>query len=161
MRLSLLRSATAPDSHQDEGVHEFCFAVMPHRGHFLQSDVPRAAIGKYLSLRLLDTCVDAIIYAEFNTQTHVRYNKQSTLDGGTPAPQNKLTKHCPFSVSGALNVILDTVKRGEDDDFSSADAQKTVIVRLYEAYGGTCVSVFSCLEKKLNRFCSLCVSRTC
>lgn len=61
LRISLLRAATAPDAEQDQGecdyvfvtldcqtnsmsgVHEFSWAVLPHAGHFLQSDVPQAA----------------------------------------------------------------------------------------------------------------------
>ena len=65
LRLSLLRAATAPDAEQDQGTfcfppslnariahlsprgrigkHEFSWAVMPHVGSFLESDVPTAA----------------------------------------------------------------------------------------------------------------------
>lgn len=43
----------------------------------------------------------------------------------------------PFSVSGAHNVFLETIKRGEDDDVSATgDGSTTVVLRLYEAYGG-------------------------
>ncbi|KAF8182889.1 alpha-mannosidase [Pholiota molesta] len=42
LRISLLRSATAPDAEQDQGEHRFSWAVMPHEGHFLESDVPIA-----------------------------------------------------------------------------------------------------------------------
>lgn len=43
----------------------------------------------------------------------------------------------PFKLKGARNVFLDTMKRGEDDHFSSKSKQaQTVILRLYEAYGG-------------------------
>lgn len=39
----------------------------------------------------------------------------------------------PFTGSGARNVVIHTVKRGEDD----ADTkQKTVVLRLYEHLGG-------------------------
>ena len=38
-------------------------------------------------------------------------------------------------VHGAHNVILETVKRGDDDDVSGS-GPKTVVLRLYEAYGG-------------------------
>ena len=41
----------------------------------------------------------------------------------------------PFLVSGAHNVILETVKRGDDDDVSGS-GPKTIVLRLYEAYGG-------------------------
>ena len=44
----------------------------------------------------------------------------------------------PFSLRGAPNVFLETIKRGELDDFTSKAAghPKTVILRLYEAFGG-------------------------
>lgn len=43
----------------------------------------------------------------------------------------------PFTVEGARNVFLETVKRGENDDFKTKDAETvTVILRLYEAFGG-------------------------
>lgn len=41
----------------------------------------------------------------------------------------------PFLVSGAHNVILETIKRGDDDDVYG-HGPKTVVLRLYEAYGG-------------------------
>src|ERR1700761_710860 len=57
LRISLLRAATAPDADQDQGKcatgvchtlnfyigeHKFSWAVMPHKGSFLESDVPIA-----------------------------------------------------------------------------------------------------------------------
>jgi alpha-mannosidase len=48
----------------------------------------------------------------------------------------------PFIVEGARNVFLETVKRGEYDsldepvNFENKDAPTTVVLRLYEAYGG-------------------------
>lgn len=45
----------------------------------------------------------------------------------------------PFSVVGAPNVILETIKRGEDDfdvDPVTRKDNTTVILRLYEAFGG-------------------------
>ncbi|KAI0776540.1 glycosyl hydrolases family 38 N-terminal domain-containing protein [Trametes elegans] len=111
LRISLLRAATAPDAEQDQGQHEFSWAVAPHQGHFLESDIPIAAI-------------------LFNSPLHVRL-VESTAD----APLFK--KRPAFSIEGAPNVILETVKRGLDDDFSRHDAASpTVVLRLYEAYGG-------------------------
>lgn len=43
--------------------------------------------------------------------------------------------HAPFLVRGTHSVILETVKRGDDDDVSGSGPQ-TIILRLYEAYGG-------------------------
>ena len=46
----------------------------------------------------------------------------------------------PFIVRGAANVILETVKRGDDDVFTSDDLNSakatTIVLRLYEAFGG-------------------------
>lgn len=41
----------------------------------------------------------------------------------------------PFRLDGSPNVFLETIKRGEGD-FESKGANKTVVLRLYEAYGG-------------------------
>ncbi|KAF8064431.1 glycoside hydrolase family 38 protein [Lyophyllum atratum] len=46
------------------------------------------------------------------------------------------TLQAPFSVEGARNVFLETIKRGEDDDFCNDSGSTTVILRLYEAFGG-------------------------
>lgn len=108
LRISLLRAATAPDAEQDQGKHEFSWAVMPHVGSFLESDVPMAAF----------------IY---NSPLHVR-----TVPGqnaGYVAPP------LPFWVEGAPNIFLETIKRGEDD-FEPNASDTTVILRLYEAFGG-------------------------
>ncbi|OJT14565.1 Alpha-mannosidase [Trametes pubescens] len=117
LRISLLRAATAPDAEQDQGKHEFSWAVMPHQGHFLESDVPIAAI-------------------LFNSPLHVRL-----LEDTAEAP---LLKTKPgFSIEGAPNVVLETVKRGLDDDFSKHDTSApTVVLRLYEAYGGHAQATF-------------------
>ncbi|TFK83854.1 glycoside hydrolase family 38 protein [Polyporus arcularius HHB13444] len=109
LRISLLRAATAPDAEQDQGKHEFSWAVMPHQGHFLESDVPIAAI-------------------LFNSPIHVRL-----LEDTAEAPLLK-TKPA-FQLEGAPNVFLETVKRGLDDNFESHDSP-SVVLRLYEAYGG-------------------------
>jgi alpha-mannosidase len=44
----------------------------------------------------------------------------------------------PFRLEGSHNVFLETIKRGEHDDFSGNNAPTTIsiILRLYEAYGG-------------------------
>ena len=44
-----------------------------------------------------------------------------------------------FSLEGAPNVILDTIKRGDDDSFGLTERSSSapsIILRLYEAYGG-------------------------
>ncbi|KJA22158.1 glycoside hydrolase family 38 protein [Hypholoma sublateritium FD-334 SS-4] len=116
LRISLLRSATAPDAEQDQGEHHFSWAVMPHEGHFLESDVP---IAGYL----------------YNSPLRVR-----CLPSGAPDVVPSLKQ--PFSVEGARNVFLETVKRGEYDSFDAVanlddkGSSTTVVLRLYEAFGG-------------------------
>ncbi|KZV87865.1 glycoside hydrolase family 38 protein [Exidia glandulosa HHB12029] len=108
LRMSLLRAATAPDAEQDQGEHEFSWGILPHEGHFLQSDVPTAG---YI----------------FNSPLHLRAVADNTVTFSVA-----LTK-TPFQVSGAPNVVLETIKRGDDDD---RDGTTSVILRLYEAFGG-------------------------
>ena len=44
-------------------------------------------------------------------------------------------EHVPFAVFGRdHSVILETIKRGDLD--SDADGKRTIVLRLYEAYGG-------------------------
>ncbi|KAI0071984.1 hypothetical protein K474DRAFT_1668357 [Panus rudis PR-1116 ss-1] len=111
LRISLLRAATAPDAEQDIGTHEFSWAVLPHEGHFLQSDVPMAA---YL----------------FNSPVYVRSIQNEEA--------KSLVQAKPlFTLHGDHNVFLETIKRGEDDEFSGqAGSPPTVVLRLYEAFGG-------------------------
>ncbi|KAG8699593.1 Glycoside hydrolase, 38 vacuolar alpha mannosidase [Ceratobasidium sp. 395] len=113
MRISLLRAATSPDAEQDQGAHAFSWAVMPHVGHFLESDVPQVA------------------YA-FNSPLHLRWVPEG--DKGSSASVSGLVHRSLFGVTGAPNVILETVKRG-DDDFGDKPEQ-TIVLRLYEAFGG-------------------------
>ncbi|KAI0287851.1 glycoside hydrolase family 38 protein [Russula brevipes] len=110
LRISLLRAATAPDADQDQGKHEFSWAVLPHRGHFLQAHVPVAA---YL----------------FNSPLHVRcIPKGGAVAATAPRP--------PFVVFGTdYSVVLETIKRG-DLDSDGANGPRTIVLRLYEAYGG-------------------------
>ncbi|KZT66211.1 glycoside hydrolase family 38 protein [Daedalea quercina L-15889] len=108
LRISLLRAATAPDENQDQGLHEFSWAVMPHAGHFLESDVPQAA-------------------QLFNSPLHMRFV-------GNDATRPSMLS--PFAVEGARNVFLETVKRGLDDNFESKSGPVTVVLRIYEAFGG-------------------------
>jgi alpha-mannosidase len=44
MRISLLRSPTAPDPIQDQGEHEFSFGIIPHEGRLVESGVYKRAL---------------------------------------------------------------------------------------------------------------------
>ncbi|CED85351.1 glycoside hydrolase family 38 protein [Phaffia rhodozyma] len=118
MRLSLLRSSTAPDAEQDQGAHQFSFGIYPHTGSFLESDLPRVA-------------------AAFNSSLHLRYIPD-TLAAMKTITTSSLNFN--FAVDGGRNVLAETIKRAENDKFSSekgvGKGEKNVIVRLYEAFGG-------------------------
>lgn len=43
MRLSLLRSPTEPDPKADQGTQEMSWAIYPHLGTLVESDVPQVA----------------------------------------------------------------------------------------------------------------------
>ncbi|KAJ2161882.1 Glycoside hydrolase, 38 vacuolar alpha mannosidase, partial [Coemansia sp. RSA 552] len=104
MSLSLLRAPKGPDEECDMGRHSFRYAVYPHAGTFAESNVVQEAYQFNVPLVQLPT-------------------------GGHGAVRLADLERPFFSVSGARNVVLDTVKRAEDDENS-------YIVRLYEAYGG-------------------------
>jgi alpha-mannosidase len=65
----------------------------------------------------------------FNTPMHLRRV-------GADVAAQWISTRGPFQIRNGRNVILDTVKRGDDDDFFNAGSGKTVVLRLYEAYGG-------------------------
>ncbi|KAH9958156.1 glycoside hydrolase family 38 protein [Russula dissimulans] len=110
LRISLLRAATAPDAEQDQGKHEFSWAVLPHRHHFLQSHVPIAA---YL----------------FNSPLYLRCKPHGSEVSAT-------VRRPPFVIFGRdPSVFLETIKRG-DLDADRADGSRTIVLRLYEALGG-------------------------
>ena len=113
MRISLLRSATVPDPEQDQGYNSFSWALLPHAAHFYDSDVPIAA-------------------HFFNSPVHVLYAPQAAPTGPLVVSEH----HGLFSVENAPNVILETIKRGDDDDHSKKAKETSVVLRLYEAYGG-------------------------
>ena len=108
---------TAPDDKCDQGTHEFSFAIAPHVGTFAESSIPQAAI-------------------IFNNPLHLR-----TRSTTSPNVSDDVAEHSRmFSLKGDRNVFLETIKRGEEDHFGcSREARghdKTVVLRIYEAYGG-------------------------
>ncbi|KAH9821763.1 family 38 glycoside hydrolase [Melampsora americana] len=116
LRLSLLRSATYPDPQQDQGHHRFSFAVLPHRTHFIESQVPQAALA-------------------FNNPLHLRFME----NGSMMKSSSILNQAFRLDGRGSKNVFLETVKRGDDDTFGfhSHHQSKSIVLRLYEAFGGS------------------------
>jgi alpha-mannosidase len=108
MRLSMLRSATAPDPDQDQGQHRFSFAIMPHPGRCEESGVIAKA-------------------RQWTNELHVRAVPKKFA-------QN-LLHHLSLSLEGRIadSIVIDAVKRGEEDESSGSNS---VIIRVYESLGG-------------------------
>lgn len=114
MRLSLLRAPKAPDAHADMGKHVMRWAILPHQGT-LGATTVRSAHNFNNPLRVL------------------------------PAPPSDEAKSTlatyPVQLTGDASLVLDCVKRGEDDeDVSRGELPKrkgqSVICRVYDSLGG-------------------------
>jgi alpha-mannosidase len=99
LALSLLRAPTHPDPEADQGQHTFTYALYPHAGDWRNGTIAQA---RRLNNPLL---------------TH------PVSGGGTwlPVEFGLVAFHAP-------GVVVDTIKKAEDDD--------SLIVRVYEAFGG-------------------------
>lgn len=120
MRLSLLRAPKAPDAHADMGRHHTRYAIFPHAGPLSEATVRKAF--------------------EFNNPLRVVGRKPHA----TADPSLLRT----FQIHGAPNLVLDTIKRGEDDEDVSrgelpAKKGQSVIVRIYDALGGKSKAVLT------------------
>lgn len=112
MRLSLLRAPKAPDAHADMGRHHIKWAIMPHEGA-LSSQTIRAAYNFNHPMKLVSLVEDKPSKEIFEAVT----------------------------LTGGKSLILDCVKRGEDDeDVSRGElpqrSGRSVILRIYESLGG-------------------------
>ncbi|KAH6691636.1 glycosyl hydrolase family 38 domain-containing protein [Plectosphaerella plurivora] len=120
MRLSLLRSPKAPDEHADMGTHNIRWAIFPHNGSLGSSTVRAAySFNNPLSLASSDNDVTTLV-------------KEAS----------------PIKLSGDPSLVLDTVKRGEDDEeiICTGDQDisgnlpkrkgRSVILRVYDSLGG-------------------------
>ncbi|KAI1489751.1 glycosyl hydrolases family 38 N-terminal domain-containing protein [Biscogniauxia mediterranea] len=114
MRLSLLRSPKAPDAHADMGKHKIRWAILPHRGE-LGATTVRAGYN-------------------FNNPLKVLSSEPTDLTAA-------LSTH-PIQLTGDDSLVLDCIKRGEDDEDVSVDGGlprrkgQSVIVRVYDSLGG-------------------------
>lgn len=112
MRLSLLRSSKAPDDTAEMGRHTIRWAIMPHSGQ-LGARTVRAAFDFNNPLKL----------------TRAMSEKRSILND------------YPISLQGDDSLVLDTIKRSEDDEDISlvepaARKGRSVILRIYDSLGG-------------------------
>jgi len=117
MRLSILRSPKAPDAHADMGSHKTRYAIFPHKGGLDERTVRKAF--------------------EFNNPLKI-VGRQ-----GLHAPPSAMHSGLlnPFHIYGAPNLVLDTIKRGEDDeDVSRGELPikkgHSIILRIYDSLGG-------------------------
>jgi alpha-mannosidase len=114
MRLTLLKGAISPDPDADRGRHKFSYSLYPHAGSWRQAETVQRA-------------------HEFNIPV------QYAVAGADTAPT--LSNEFSLLAVDAKNIIVETVKKAEDDD--------ALIVRLYETYGqrGTAELKFSSVLK--------------
>jgi len=138
MRLSILRAPKAPDAHADMGRHTTKYAIFPHAGPLTHATVRKAF--------------------EFNNPLRIVGHQSSTAAdlAGQPTPSTKPGVLSAFKILGADNLILDTIKRGEDDeDVSRGELPvkkgHSVIVRVYDALGGKSKGVLSWGEIKVKK----------
>lgn len=131
MRLSLLRAPKAPDAHADMGHHTTRYAIFPHAGQLDHKTVRKAF--------------------EFN-------NPLKIVGRSTCASVELMTSPIlnTFRIHGASNLILDTIKRGEDDeDVSRSELPvkkgHSVILRIYDALGGQCKGVLTWGQLKVKK----------
>ncbi|KAL5116289.1 Glycoside hydrolase, 38 vacuolar alpha mannosidase [Pleosporales sp. CAS-2024a] len=119
MRLSLLRSPKAPDAHADMGHHTTRYAIFPHQGRLDERTVRKAF--------------------EFNNPLKVVGHSSSSSSSSAAAASHSLLK--TFKISNAPNLVLDTIKRAEDDEDITrhelpVKGGHSVILRIYDALGG-------------------------
>jgi alpha-mannosidase len=112
MRLSLLRSPKAPDAHADMGHHTTRYAIFPHKGGLDERTVRKAF--------------------EFNNPLKIIGH---SLTAASPSLLST------FNILNAPNIVLDTIKRAEDDEDITrhvlpVKSGHSVILRLYDALGG-------------------------
>ncbi|KAF2874655.1 glycosyl hydrolases family 38 N-terminal domain-containing protein [Massariosphaeria phaeospora] len=131
MRLSLLRAPKAPDAHADMGRHETRYALFPHAGPLDERTVRKAF--------------------EFNNPLRIVGHKTRDASSSSAAPSSAPSPGLlsTFRILGAPNLVLDTIKRGEDDadvsrgEFPSRMGGKSIIVRIWDALGGKSKGVLS------------------
>ncbi|KAL8862895.1 MAG: hypothetical protein Q9178_000837 [Gyalolechia marmorata] len=113
MRLSLLRAPKAPDAHADMGRHHIRYAILPHSGPLDHRTV----------------------------RTARNFNHPFKLFHGPSAPNSSASLLNSIQLTGSPALILDAIKRGEDDEDVSRGELPTrkgqsIILRIYESLGG-------------------------
>lgn len=146
MRLSLLRAPKAPDGHADMGRHHFRYAIMPHSGPLDARTVKAGfAFNNPISAPHSASAsdVDTIKGAAPNSLFPFTSSDLSSYiyTHASPASAAELLSSIRLHPASSPGLILDTIKRGEDDkDISRgilpARKGRSVILRIYDALGG-------------------------
>ncbi|KAI4171516.1 MAG: hypothetical protein LQ343_004254 [Gyalolechia ehrenbergii] len=118
MRLSLLRAPRAPDAHADIGRHHIRYAILPHSGPLDHRTVRSAR--------------------NFNHPLKIIKSSHLTSSSSSSSTAAILSS---VQLSGSPALVLDAIKRGEDDeDVSRGELPnrkgRSVIIRIYESLGG-------------------------
>ncbi|KAL8694065.1 MAG: hypothetical protein Q9218_001243 [Villophora microphyllina] len=117
MRLSLLRAPKAPDAHADMGRHHINYAILPHSGPLDHRTVRTA----------------------HNFNHPFKISRAPLSDSDNHSSASRLLSSIRLTGSPAL--VLDTIKRGEDDeDVSRGELPnrkgRSIVLRIYESLGG-------------------------
>ncbi|KAF1999318.1 glycoside hydrolase family 38 protein [Amniculicola lignicola CBS 123094] len=133
MRLSLLRSPKAPDGHADMGRHFIRYAILPHSGALSETTIKKA-FNFNNPLKIItptNTDMKGMNIKPFSS------TKEAAQDTSAPSLLSSLR------IINAPNLVLDTIKRAEDDaDISTPDYPlpikpgRNIIVRIYDSMGG-------------------------
>ena len=127
MRLSLLRSPKAPDANADMGRHHIRWGIFPHRGPASWQTVKKGF--------------------EFGVPVRIASH---------PNSDDLSNVMNPVRLRGGTGLVLDTLKRAEDDedvsrgDFSSRQGQ-SIVCRVYDALGGKNTAVLVGGQAKVQR----------
>lgn len=187
MRLSLLRASKAPDGHADMGRHHVRYALLPHDGPLGAQTVRAAtAFNNPISLRKPKhpLSVDSNGLS-INEPVRTPTTSESSSDGdaetckdpalrfdapilplmsrhASPSSIAPLLGSLRMSADSAPGLVLDTIKRGEDDANLSCGelaprAGRSIVIRIYDALGGKCKGrlEFGVLLVKRARVCNL------
>jgi len=112
IRLSLLRAPTWPDPVADRGHHRLTYRLFPHAGDLREAGVIDAGYDLNVPLRAIDASPGA----------------DSPEAAGSQEAQGTLDDRCSMLSVDAPNVVVEVVKRSDDDP----DA---LVVRMYDAWG--------------------------
>lgn len=159
MRLSLLRSPKAPDGHADMGTHNFRYAVLPHVG-------PLGAETVHKAIEFNNPIIpaDNLAHPSEPLFPHTQL-KDYQVCHPTPATIEKYMSALRLTPDSDPSIIVDAIKRGEDDeDVRKAQDKrekmtlpvrkgKSVVIRMYDSLGGLSRGFFDFGDLDVKKVC--------